>query len=81
MHQHILNLLHNAGISCIRCENVSYKHAGHNHFGENSHFEIYIDHNYTDRKDLLAAHKSIYTALKPIYPSVIHSISLIFRNI
>jgi len=76
--QEIEDLVKNIPFVLLQCRNVSALHSGHAGHDANSHFELTFQATLSGRADLLKAHQCVYAALKPIYPSQIHSIRLLF---
>ena len=74
----IENLVKELPFRLLECRNVSSQHSGHAGHDESSHFELIFQDHIEGRVALLKAHQQIYAALKPIYPSKIHSIRLLF---
>lgn len=67
-------------LQCTECKNVSQSHLGHSGYSGHSHFEITFAADFQNYREQLQMHKQIYSALKPLYPGIIHSISLRFEK-
>lgn len=62
----------------IHIEDESWKHAGHAGAKESGggHFLLHIKSSYFNNLSRMQRHKAIMQTLKPLFPSIIHAVSI-----